>query len=74
MVHVIRLVSFQLWVEGSIFLPKETQEAHTDTLGTNTGLEETQAGIKIARRNINNLRYADDTNLGQKAKKNLRAY
>ena len=29
----------------------------------NTGLEETQAGIKIAGRNINNLRYADDTNL-----------
>ena len=29
----------------------------------NAGLEETQAGIKIARRNINNLRYADDTNL-----------
>ena len=27
----------------------------------NTGLEEVQAGIKIARRNINNLRYADDT-------------
>ena len=27
----------------------------------NTGLEETQAGIKIAGRNINNLRYADDT-------------
>ena len=29
----------------------------------NAGLEETQAGIKIAGRNINNLRYADDTNL-----------
>ena len=29
----------------------------------NTGLEETQAGIKIARRNINNVRYADDTTL-----------
>ena len=29
----------------------------------NTGLEETEAGIKIARRNINNLRYADDTTL-----------
>ena len=29
----------------------------------NTGLEETQAGIKIARRNINNLTYADDTTL-----------
>ena len=27
----------------------------------NAGLEETQAGIKVARRNINNLRYADDT-------------
>ena len=29
----------------------------------NAGLEETQAGIKIARRNINNLRYADDATL-----------
>ena len=29
----------------------------------NAGLEETQAGIKIARRNINNLRYPDDTTL-----------
>ena len=29
----------------------------------NTGLEEAQAGIKIARRNINNLRYADDITL-----------
>ena len=29
----------------------------------NTGLHETQAGIKIARRNINNLRYEDDTTL-----------
>ena len=36
----------------------------------NAGLEEAQAGIKIARRNINNLRYADDTTLGQKVKRN----
>ena len=36
----------------------------------NVGLEEAQAGIKIARRNINNLRYADDTTLWQKVKKN----
>ena len=35
----------------------------------NTGLEETQAGIKIAGRNINNLRYADDTTLWQKVKR-----
>ena len=34
----------------------------------NAGLEEAQAGIKIARRNIRNLRYADDTTLRQKAK------
>ena len=34
----------------------------------NTGLDEAQAGIKIARRNINNLRYADDTNLMAEAK------
>ena len=33
----------------------------------NAGLEETQAGIKIARRNINNLRYADDTTLMAKS-------
>ena len=36
----------------------------------NAGLEETQAGIKIAGRNINNLRYTDDITLWQKAKKN----
>ena len=35
----------------------------------NTGLDETQAGIKISRRNINNLRYADDSTL-MKVKKN----
>ena len=34
------------------------------------GLEEAQAGIKIAGRNINNLRYADNTTLWQKVKKN----
>ena len=33
------------------------------------GLDEAQAGIKIARRNINNLRYADDTTLMVKKKK-----
>ena len=37
----------------------------------NTGLDEAQIGIKIARRNINNFRYADDTTLWQKVKRNL---
>ena len=36
----------------------------------NAGLEQAQAGIKIAGRNINNLRYADDTTLWQKVKRN----
>ena len=35
----------------------------------NAGLDEAQAGIKIAGRNINNLRYADDTTLWQKVKR-----
>ena len=38
----------------------------------NTGLDETQAGIKIARRNINNLRYADDTPLIAESKEELK--
>ena len=37
----------------------------------NTGLQEAQAGIKIARRNINNLRYADDTTLMAESKEEL---
>ena len=38
----------------------------------NTGLEETQAGIKIAGRNINNLRYADDTTLMAESEEELK--
>ena len=39
----------------------------------NTGLEEAQAGIKIARRNINNLRYADDTTLMAESEEELQS-
>ena len=39
----------------------------------NAGLDEPQAGIKIARRNINNLRYADDTTLMVESKKELKS-
>ena len=39
----------------------------------NAGLEETQAGIKIGRRNINNLRYADDTTLMVESKEELKS-
>ena len=39
----------------------------------NAGLEETQAGIKIARRNINNLRYVDDTTLMEENEEELKS-
>ena len=39
----------------------------------NAGLEETQAGVKIARRNINNLRYADDTTLMAESEEELKS-
>ena len=38
----------------------------------NTGLDEAQAGLKIARRNINNLRYADDTTLMEESEEELK--
>ena len=40
----------------------------------NVGLEEAQAGIKIAKRNINNLRYADDTTLMAESEKELKSF
>ena len=39
----------------------------------NAGLDEAQAGIKIARRNTNNLRYADDTNLTAESEEELKS-
>ena len=43
---------------------------NAENIMQNAGLDEAQTGIKIARRSINNLRYADDTILTQKARKN----
>ena len=43
------------------------------TIMRNAGLEEAQAGIKIARRNINNLRYADDTTLMADSQEELKS-
>ena len=39
----------------------------------NAGLDEAQAGIKIARRNINNLRYADDTTIMEESEEELKS-
>ena len=46
---------------------------HADYIMRNVGLEETQAGIKIAGRNIKNLRYADDTTLMAESKEELKS-
>ena len=46
---------------------------YAEYITRNAGLEETQAGIMIARRNINNLRYADDTTLMAESEKELKS-
>ena len=45
---------------------------HAEYIRQNAGLEEAQAGIKIAGRNINNLRYSDDTTLVAERKEELK--
>ena len=46
---------------------------YAENIMQNAGLEEAQAGIKIARRNINNLRYADDTTLMEESEEELKS-
>ena len=46
---------------------------YAECIMRNAGLDEAQAGIKIARRNINNLRYADDTTLMAESEQELKA-
>ena len=46
---------------------------YAEYITRNAGLEETQAGIKIAGRNINNLRYADDTTLMAESEEELKS-
>ena len=56
--------------QGCIFLPC-LFNFYAEYIIRNAGLEEAQAGIKIARRNINNLRYADDTTLMAESERKL---
>ena len=46
---------------------------HAEFITRNAGLDEAQAGVKPARRNINNLRYADDTTLMAESKEELKS-
>ena len=56
--------------QGCIFSPC-LFNLYAEYIMRNTGLEETQAGIKISRRNINKLRYADDTTLMTESREEL---
>ena len=58
--------------QGCILLPC-LFNLYADYIMRNEGLEETQAGIKIAGRNINNLRYADDTTLMAESEEELKS-
>ena len=49
------------------------RDNYTSSLMRNAGLDEAQAGIKIAGRNINNLRYADDTTFAAESEKELKS-
>ena len=54
-------------------MPPYLFNLYADYIMRNAGLEEAQAGIKIARRNINNLRYADDTTLMAESEEELKS-
>ena len=58
--------------QGSILSPC-LFELYVEYIMRNAGLEEAQAGIKIARRNINHLRYADDTTLIAESEEELKS-
>ena len=62
------------WVrQGCILLSPCLFNLYAEYIMRNSGLEEAQAGIKIARRNINNLRYADDTTLMAESEEELKS-
>ena len=58
--------------QGCILLPC-LFNLHAEYIMRNTGLEEAQAGIKIAGRNVNHLRYTDDTPLMAESKEELKS-
>ena len=58
--------------QGSILSPC-LFNFYVEYIMRNTGLDEAQAGIKVARRNINNLRYADDTTLMAESEEKLKS-
>ena len=68
----INLEGWMGWEMGGRF-KSEGIYLYLEHIMRNAGLEEAQAGIKIARRNINNLRYADDTTLMAESEEELKS-
>ena len=65
-----------LWTvdhQAPLFMGFPLFNLYSEYIMRNAGLEETQAGIKIAARNINNLRYADDTTLMAESEEELKS-
>ena len=60
-------------VSFSLLLNRKPLQAHDEHIMRNAGLEEEQAGIKNAGRNINNLRYTDDTTLMAESEEELKS-
>ena len=67
-----RLVPNMKKVQGCILSPC-LFNLYAEYIMCNSGLDDSQAGIKIAGRNINNLRYADDTTLTAESEKELKS-
>ena len=61
------------WVHQGCILSPCSFNLYAEYIRRNAGLEETQAGIKIAGRNINTLRYADDTTLMADSEEELKS-
>ena len=63
---------FNIYLQGCILSPC-LFNLYAEYIMRNTGLDKAQTGIKIARRNINNLGYADDTTLMAESKEELKS-
>ena len=62
-----------MWYDKAVYCHPAYLNLYAGYIMRNAGLEEAQAGIKIARRNINNLRHADDTTLKAESEEELKS-
>ena len=70
----LELVPIRKGVRQACILSPCLINLYAEYIMRNAGLEEAQAGIKIARRNINKLRYADDTTLMAESEEELKSF